>query len=470
MTLRTLSYLSLLVTFLTTLTCSCIEDGFTSSPSDQPEFSVDTLRLGTVFTGEGTATNRFVVRNRHSKGLSISSINLSGEAAEYFRLNVDGMSGHSFTDVEIRAKDSIYIFVEATFPVHGMIEEQLREATLDFVTNGVQRSVVLTASGLDVNNISSIIINSDDSWTSAIPYRILDSIVVEEGATLCLGEGVRVMLHDGASMRIHGRLTAKGTPDNPVIISGDRTGNVVGQISFDLMSRQWDGIYLTPDASANLEGVIIKNSCNGIVAENASLYLRNSVLRNSGTTDLLMRGGDVTAIGCEFAEAGEHLVLLTGGTHTFNHCTFANNYLFASMRGAAVLLRHLSPDKADPDMPDMPYTTADFSNSIIYGLGGEVSPGDLSGTAVTLRRCLLGSKGSDDANFINCLWETDPLYRTVRNDYFFDYRLLPDSPAINAADLSLTRDDATTDRYGVTRAAELGAYAFDPSSLPESNK
>ncbi len=470
MALRTLSYLSLLTTLLAIFTCSCIEDGFTSSPSDQPDFSVDTLRLGTVFTGEGTATNRFVVRNRHSKGLSISSISLSGEAADCFRLNVDGMSGRSFSDVEIRAKDSIYIFVEATFPVHGMIEEQLREATLDFVTNGVQRSVVLTASGLDVTNISTLIIDSDESWSSAIPYRVLDSIVVEEGATLSLEEGVRVMLHDGASMRVHGNLKAKGTPDNPVIISGDRTGNVVGQISFDLMSRQWDGIYLTPGASANLDGVIIKNSCNGVVAEDADIYLRNSVLRNSGTTDLLMVGGKVTAVGCEFSEAGEHLVLLAGGTHTFNHCTFANNYLFASMRGAAVMLRHLSPDKAEPDLTDTPYTDADFSNCIIYGLGGEVSPGNLTGAAVTLRRCLLGSKGSDDDNFINCLWESDPLYRTVRADYIFDYRLLPDSPAIQGADRSLTRDDATVDRYGVTRSAELGAYAFDPASLPESEE
>ena len=33
---------------------SCIEDGISTSPSDQPEFSVDTLAIGDVFTDENT--------------------------------------------------------------------------------------------------------------------------------------------------------------------------------------------------------------------------------------------------------------------------------------------------------------------------------------------------------------------------------------------------------------------------------
>ncbi|MDE7125169.1 MAG: hypothetical protein K2O12_01635, partial [Muribaculaceae bacterium] len=82
------------------------------------------------------------------------------------------------------------------------------------------------------------------------------------------------------------------------------------------------------------------------------------------------------------------------------------------------------------------------------------------------RNTLLRSEGSDNNNFISCLWDVDPLYFTVREDYFFDYRLQPDSPALEAADRSLTRPDACADRYGTVRNAELGAYAFDPDNLP----
>ena len=34
-------------------------------------------------------------------------------------MNVDGLSGREFHNVEIRAKDSIYVFVEATLPENG---------------------------------------------------------------------------------------------------------------------------------------------------------------------------------------------------------------------------------------------------------------------------------------------------------------------------------------------------------------
>lgn len=463
---RILLYLAALMVVFSALTSSCIEDGFTTSPSSQPEFSTDTLDLGTVFTAENTTTSRFVVHNRHSKGLSISSISLSGDAADYFRLNVDGMSGRNFSDVEIRAKDSIYIFVEATLPLTGLTEEKEFEASLDFLTNGVSSSVILTASGLDVDNLDAIVIDNDTRWDSARPYRILDSIVVDENATLVLAPGVRVMMHDGASIRVHGTLVSEGSVESPVTISGDRTGNVVGQISFDLMSKQWDGIYFFPESSGNrLEYTTVKNSSNGVSLDGSDLIILNSVLRNSGTDNLRAVSSEITAVGCEIAEAGEHLVSLTSGKAVFNHCTLANNYLFASLRGAAINLMHL-PGKEAPDMNGSPYTIADFSNCIVYGIGAEVSQGDLSGTDIYFRRCLMRSNGSDDSNFIDCLWDTDPMYRTVREDYYFDYRLMPESPAIEGADPGLILRQAATDRYGLTRKLELGAYCFDPADAP----
>ena len=87
---------------------ACIDDSFTDSPSDQPKFSVDTLQMGVVFTEQMTTTHRFTVTNPASKSLSISHIGLSGDDAQYFRLNVDGFSGREFNNVEIRGKDSIW--------------------------------------------------------------------------------------------------------------------------------------------------------------------------------------------------------------------------------------------------------------------------------------------------------------------------------------------------------------------------
>ncbi|MBR4722882.1 MAG: hypothetical protein IK053_07505 [Muribaculaceae bacterium] len=72
---------------------SCIEDGFTTSPSDQPTFSVDTLKMGLAFSEEGTPTHKFKVFNRHGKGLNISKIAFRDGGTGAFRLNVDGIPG-----------------------------------------------------------------------------------------------------------------------------------------------------------------------------------------------------------------------------------------------------------------------------------------------------------------------------------------------------------------------------------------
>ena len=89
------------------ITQSCIEDGYTTSASSQPYFSVDTLDMGTYFTKQPTPTARFVVHNRYDKILNISSITLREGSDGAFRVNVDGFAGSQFTNVEIRPNDSI---------------------------------------------------------------------------------------------------------------------------------------------------------------------------------------------------------------------------------------------------------------------------------------------------------------------------------------------------------------------------
>ena len=450
----------------------CIEDSFTTSPGDQPRFSVDTLRFGTVFTDEPTPTHRFTVHNPHSKSLSISDIRLSGKDAACFRINVDGISGERFSDVEIRGKDSIFVFVEATLPEAAGLGADY-EAQVEFLTNGVTTSVAVAAYGLNVERVRAQTIDSDTRFTATKPYQIYDSLVVAPGATLTLEAGTRLCFHDKASLIVRGTLLSEGTPEAPVVMGGDRTGNVVSDISFEIMSRQWTGVFFTPSSKDNvLSHTTIQNTVEGVAiagAEDADysvapqLYILNSVLTNSGDLALYAEHSAVKAVGSQFSEASSGLVYLHGGSHIFNHCTFSNNYLFTVIGAPAVQLAHLGYDKDGlDDGSDRPFLKADFSNCILYGLGSELSHGDLTGFDVYFRRCLLKSAGTDDDNFLMCLWDEDPLFYTVRNDYIFDYRLMPDSPAIGAADPALTLPEAASDAYGLSRGSlpDLGAYVF----------
>ncbi len=460
--MKSVSYIFLFVLPLLVVT-GCIEDGFTTSPSDQPVYSSDTLKMGTVFTAEGTPTRMFKVFNPHDKGLNISEISLRDqEMGSIFRINVDGVSGSRFTDVEIRANDSIFVLVEATLPESGSDLPVEINAPLDFVVNGVTSTVVINAFGQDVTRLEAVTITSDATLSGEKPYQVYDSLVVAEGVTLTLDPGVTLYFHDSAELVVRGTLLSNGTPERQVNMTGDRFGQVVGRIPYEIMSGQWGGVYFYGSTRDNrLYNTSIRNTVYGVYVDSVSaditepvLTLVNCQLRNSAGTVLVADHAPVTAVGCEFAEAAKGAVYLYNGVHRFNHCTFANYYLFSAISGP---LLYLDGETVD----------ADISNSILYGVGSDILPSDLAGKPVYFRNCLFKSAGSDDDNFIATIWDADPLFYTVREDYYFDYRLKEGSPAIGAADPSLSLPDAAVDRYGLPRGSrpDVGAYVFSLDRL-----
>lgn len=443
----------------------CIEDGFTTSPSDQPAFSVDTLDFGVIYTDELSRASRMVVYNRHSKGLNLQSVKMAGPNAELFRINVDGMSGRELSDIEIRAKDSIFVFVEATLPATDADAPVRVESELQFVVNGVTSRVVVAADGQDIYRLNGLVVDKDTTLRGGRPYRVTDSLVVAPGATLTLDPGVKLMFHDKAYMSVGGTLRSMGTAEQPVRLTGDRAGDVITGVSFDIMSRQWDCIDFLPSSTANyMQYTEVSNTSYGVAVygdgsdlDEPKLTLVNCRLRNSGECVLLAFNASIDARGCEFAEAGAGLVYLLGGNHRFDLCTASNHYLFASAGGAAWTF--VDPENTE-DWAGISPTRALITNSITWGIGDDVSPADLTGQQIVFNRCLFRSKGTDDDNFIECIWDADPLFYTEREKYIFDYRLRPDSPAIGAAYPALSDRPLATDFYGTPRAADLGAYAF----------
>ncbi len=444
---------------------SCIEDGFTTSPADQPTFSVDTLKMGLAFSEEGTPTHKFKVYNRHNKGLNISKIAFRDGGTGSFRLNVDGIPGEAFENVEIRANDSIFVLVEATLPSNGGKSTPLEYYDwLDFTTNGSTQTVVLQADIIDVERHHGWDVKSDLTLTTKAAYQIFDSLVVRPNATLTIPQGVTMYFHDSAWMRVDGTLIVEGTAEAPVNFIGDRFGYVASNIPYEIMSGQWSGIMFSCLSRSNkLAYASIRNTVNGVLADSLflspqpALKMVNCQVRNSTGYALQALHSSVEAYGCEFADAAFGCVGLAGEHHVFNHCTFVNQYLFAYPDGEIIQIYRLDPDdKYGAIKP----TTADFSNCIIWGNGGDITPGSFDGYNVFFRYCSFSVAGTDDANFISCLWETDPLFRTVRDEYYFDYRLKDGSPAIGAAAKALTRPETATDFYGTTRGSspDLGAY------------
>lgn len=452
---------------------SCIEDGFTFGSGDTLEFSADTLSFDTVFTGETTATKRFLVYNRHKKQLRIERIFVDGVSdGAAFYLNVDGRTGADFSDVEVRGEDSIFVFVEARVDETSADLPFDVSARLKFVTNGTEQSVLLRAAGQNAVTLRDWHVTGHTALTSDRPYRVMDSIVVEENASLSIPAGTTLYFHDKAQLKLRGTLKAEGQAMRPVRFRGDRLDKVAGSIPFELMSGQWDGIRVEKESFGNeMEYVVMHSSSTGIsvdscgVLDRRKLHLYNSVLHNSSGSVLKSSHAWIDAEGCEFSDSKAGVVDLTGGRYAFNNCTFANYYLFDAVSSPILTLGYLLPEEKAYENPLM---AASFNNCIVYGNAADISAGDLTGSDVFLRNCLLRSKGEDDANFIGCIWGGDPKFYTVREEYIFDYRIKDGSDAAGNGDFTLCPENARRDIYGNDRlssgAFDIGAYVWIPES------
>lgn len=447
---------------------SCISDEISTSSSDRLTFSCDTVSFDTVFTDLGTPTARLKVFNRNKKGVNISQIRFKRDDSN-FTVNVDGVSGKVFKDVEIRGGDSIYIFIECFIPETSSKKPALVEDELVFLTNGVEQKVLCEAWGQNVKRLRNHRVESGTMrLTADMPYVVFDSLYVAKGATLKVDPGVQLLFHDGGSLVVDGTLEAVGKRGRMIDMRGDRLDNVLTDVAYDILAGQWKGIRIGKDSYDNrMEYVDMRSTVHGVMVDSCAnlerqkLTLLNSWLHNSQHCALQSRYAKVDAYGCVFSEAADAVVRLFGGKHEFAQCTISNYYLFSAITEPLLTLWHLFPD----DLKDgnmQPLMELNFDNGIIYGLGTDINHGDLAGSNVYLRNVLLKSEGTNDANFINCLWGEDPLFETVREDYYFNYHLQEDSPAFGAGDPAYVKPLWQWDMDGIDRLGAgnptLGAF------------
>src|SRR6188508_204263 len=126
---------------------SCKKDDLLTESSAKLEFSDDTIMFDTVFASLGSTTKQLKLFNRNSQPIRVSSIRLAGGNASTYRLNVDGLTGKSFSDVEIPAKDSLFIFIEVTIDPLNASTPYIVQDSIIFETNGNIQDVDLVAFG-----------------------------------------------------------------------------------------------------------------------------------------------------------------------------------------------------------------------------------------------------------------------------------------------------------------------------------
>lgn len=331
--------------FIICLCCfsSCRDEVFSSDPNDKLSFSVDTLSFDTVFSTITSSTKRIMVRNNNSKALRISQIGLEKDSLSVFKINVDGgvNPDNKFREIEISAKDSMYIFVSVNVDSLSENSPLYIKDHLFFETNGSVQQVVLETYGQNVEILRGKTILNDTTLTAEKPYIIYDSLIVAQGNTLRLEPGTRLYFHNNTDLYVYGNFEAKGTAERPILIRGDRFDNINfgSPVPYNEVAGQWGGIYLVgPSGNHNMEHVTINSGYVGIYLtagtqsstpapnEIPKLKIINCKIHNFLFYGLVAQNANVTVLNSLISNTGSYSVYLNGGKHTFVHTTIANYF------------------------------------------------------------------------------------------------------------------------------------------------
>lgn len=465
---RVLFPITMLLLSLVGLFTACIDDSFTTSPNDVLEFSSDTINFDTIFTDEGTATRSLKVFNRSDKSLRISLISLGKGENSGFVVNVDGLSGTSFNDTELRGNDSLFIFIIANMAETGQLQPVEARDSLVFITNGVTQHVKLLAQTQDAKRVKGVVVNRDSLLTAEKPFIVYDSLVVARGATLSIEPGATLYFHNGASLHVYGRLVAEGLPGQPITMRGDRLDRMFDNLPYNNLAGQWGGIRFHEGSFDNrITHVMVRGTTWGIVCDSTdlsrtTLTIHNSIIHNSTANLLDIACNRVRITNSELSDAGGSVFSIRKGYADITHTTIVNYYFYDMIKGAIV---H-TPTCEELIEWGVHLT---LNNCLIAGNASPLSEGDFTGSDVYLNSCLIaGVEGSDDANFIHTMWNGEPKFWLIdRENYLYDYRIgSPESDAVGWGATAYANDSTAVDMYGVSRLdrVDAGAYQFTTPS------
>jgi len=403
-------YFVLTLVFLV-LWSSCRKDFDLAPSTGNLEFSKDTVYLDTVFTNIGSSTYNLKVYNRSNNDLNIPSVKLTlGDASEY-RLNVDGIPGRSFEDIQVLAEDSIFIFVETTIDINNLpntngeflytdaiefdsggnlqkveLVTLVKDATFIFPdrdgATGVIETLTLDINGeqVDTEIQGRYLMDDELTFTNEKPYVIYGYAAVGANKTLAIDAGARIHFHansglmitDQGTLKVNGQLsTDPDLRENEVIFEGDRL-----EPGFSDVPGQWGTIWLFQGSFNNeIEYATIKNATVGIVSDSEQnplttdnkLVVRNTQIYNSSNFGILGRATSILAENVVINNSGQSSFAGTlGGKYNLTHCTIANYWNNSFRQFPSLLLNNFVLDE-DNNATVNDLTEANFTNCIIYG-------------------------------------------------------------------------------------------------------
>ena len=406
-----ISYCALCIVHCALFTACEDYDSFSTASGLNLSFEVDTLKMDTVFSRSSSSTYTFWVHNYHSEGIRLSSVRLSRGNQTGFRVNVDGSyldnaNGSLVTNLEIRRKDSILVFVELTPADAQQLQPRQVEDDLVFtLENGNVQKVNLRAWAWDAERWDNVTLQRDTTITSARPVIVLGKLTIANGVTLTL-RNTTLFFHDQAGIDVHGTLVT-----DSCLLRGDRLDRMFSYLPYDRVSGQWGGVHFFGDSKNNvLMDTEIRNAGDyGIqydsVAFNAldlRLDMFRCIIHNCEGSGLVSRNANIRMRECQITNTGGDCLSIEGGLTVMSRCTLAQFYPFSADRGAALRFTNA-----------MSHVGLLCDSSIITGYADDVVMGNQTDTTHVFEYRFMHSllrtpkvETADSVSFTDILWES----------------------------------------------------------------
>jgi len=463
---------------------ACNDNIYSTNPKNTLTFSTDTLSFDTIFTTIGSATSKIMVYNRNNVALKISHIGIAGGKESPFKVNVDGSlnANNQFENIEIRAKDSMYIFVSITVDPNNANSPVFIQDSLVLQTNGVSQQVKLLAYGQNMVKLRGKRILINTKLSANLPYLIYDSLVVLQNKTLALDPGCKLYFHNNANLIVYGNLKAIGTFEKPIVMRGDRLDkiNFATPIPYNNVAGQWGGIYLLNSSgnhvfryvnmNSGYVGIYFSNNDRNIIP---TLEITNCRIQNFLLYGLVVQNGNVQVSNTEISNNSSYSVYLNGGKHSFIQSTIANYFDNSTVEPVS---RDKKPALMIMNLNRVSPMQSTFRNCIISGsASNEFSlasrfPEQYNGI---FDHCYISKTDSLKLpQFTNIRWSKkgDVVFKSIRYDLekHTNFNFMPDSvsPVRGLADPAISAQ-FPLDLNGNNRlkdgAPDAGAYQWEPT-------
>ena len=390
----------------TLLAVSCSDEEFSTGKSDLLDFSTDTLRMDTLFSGVPSPTYSFMVYNNGDKGLRIRQVRLQKGNQTGFRVNVDGVfldnsNGSQAQDFEIRGGDSLRVFVELTsYKTYSDDPQHVEDNLLFMLESGTEQRVCLSAFTWDAVELRNFTVSRDTTIMSEKPIVVYGGIKVDSCATLTIKSPTRLYFHPNAGIDVFGKLVVEGKANDEVVLRGDRLDHIFDYLPYDRLSGQWSGIRFRSSSTGNsISFADIHSTNDAIVCDSAALgtcrlRLENTTLHNCNGYGLRAVNSHISLVNCQITNTLGDCVSMVGGRLELTYCTVAQFYPFSVNRGAAI-------------------SFGNTLNGVVLNERGSLICVNTAFTGYA-EDVVMGDSLSFDYHFLNCLLRTPAVSDSLR--------------------------------------------------------